>query len=840
MTRTNYKEQLEWFNNSIKPKIVTGYIKKYKAVIEQRQITRIQALETNSSNNNKSTPEYQPPNFTYSTSFNKSGQKVYNSPEPTGLGRINSGSKREAEDTEYIDLTDSQTKRPKLDSKQNSSFSEDVMTIEQGPIDFDDDFGLVEEEIPPEENEQLITAELKTLEDKRNQISNLILDGMGSLSKTEQDALMKERRELVQKIEQLEQKLSTYKNNLPINNSSNTLATTTEPVLFTEQTENQVTSPFFRNPVKPHIPLIPIINTPIPAPVTEPTFPWSRDVKKALIQNFKLSEFRPNQLEAINTTLNGDDVFVLMPTGGGKSLCYQLPAIIQRYKTQGVTFVVSPLLSLMQDQVEQLVKGRGIAAGMLNSSVTAEQKKWIYNNLYQDTPTLQLLYITPELMSKSDQLRNVMDSLHRRNKLARFVIDEAHCVSQWGHDFRPDYKQLGSLRNIYPNVPIMALTATANDAVQKDVIHNLSMKNCKILKQSFNRRNLVYEIIERKGKRNHLVDINEFIKQHYTESGIIYCISRKDCEQVAEALRTTYGVSTKHYHGKMTSSERSEVQSEWQTGKIRVIVATIAFGMGIDKPDVRYVVHFSMPSSLEGYYQETGRAGRDGLPAICRLYYSFSDMRTHNFLIDQGEGSWQQKQRQRDNLNTMMRYCDNKADCRRKQILSYFGERFNPVHCQKMCDNCVANQHSTSFLKNMSTEAQQMARLLQQIHPDRITLSQLGDVFRGSKLKRIIEHQYDQLQGYGAGKSISKIDVDRLLKAMVADDIIAVKSECNSAGFPVSFVVTSSKFESLLRGNHTVLLSFSSNGNSPARTNSTSRSYTATFVASSTLTYNRS
>ncbi|KAI7903736.1 P-loop containing nucleoside triphosphate hydrolase protein [Cokeromyces recurvatus] len=529
---------------------------------------------------------------------------------------------------------------------------------------------------------------------------------------------------------------------------------------------------------------------PIPDHSSQPNYPWSRDVRKALVQNFKLSEFRPNQLEAINTTLKGEDVFVLMPTGGGKSLCYQLPAIIQRYERQGVTFVVSPLLSLMQDQVEQLVNGKGIAAGMLNSTVPVSQKKWIFSDLHKSVPMTQLLYITPELLSKSNQLKNVLDSLYSRNKIARFVIDEAHCVSQWGHDFRPDYKLLGSLKESYPTVPIMALTATANEAVQKDVLFNLKMKDCKVLKQSFNRTNLIYQIVP-KTHRTILNDMKNFIEEHRGQSGIIYCCTRKDCEQVATNLRTDYGVSIKHYHAAMTTEERREVQQEWQTGKVQVIAATIAFGMGIDKPDVRFVLHYSVPSSLEGYYQETGRAGRDGLPATCRLYYNYSDTKTHNFLIDQGDGSWQQKQRQRDNLNTMMRFCDNETDCRRKQIMGYFGERFDPSHCQRMCDNCMRNEYTRTVVRDMSKEAIILINMIQQIDPDHVTLAQLVDIYRGSKNKRIMEHGHDQLEGYGHGKAKQRTEVDRLLRTMIHDDVIREKSECNAKGFPITHVTVS-------------------------------------------------
>jgi hypothetical protein len=273
-------------------------------------------------------------------------------------------------------------------------------------------------------------------------------------------------------------------------------------ILDDENSQKIEVSPFFNNaPIIPRSANIATTTSTTAATVTtststlqsssQPTFLWTRDVRKALIQTFKLSEFRPNQLEAINTTLNGEDVFVLMPTGGGKSLCYQLPAIITRYKRQGITFVVSPLLSLMQDQVEQLVKVRGIGAYMLNGTIDPAQKKNVYDELYNTNTSTQLIYITPELLCQSNQLRSALDNLYRKGKIARFVIDEAHCVSQWGHDFRPDYKLLSFLKQTYTTVPIMALTATANEAVQKDVITNLHMKNCKVLKQSFNRTNLV-------------------------------------------------------------------------------------------------------------------------------------------------------------------------------------------------------------------------------------------------------------------------------------------------------------------------------------------------------------
>ncbi|KAI8376727.1 P-loop containing nucleoside triphosphate hydrolase protein [Choanephora cucurbitarum] len=665
---------------------------------------------------------------------------------------------------------------------------------------------------------------LDTLKEQQNQVNNSIVEGLANnASEQAQKRLLDERQKLVDQIKDIQLQIDqldqpnnhhTEDANLVVLDDDDDIEDATPHIspFFNATTTTTRTTAAVLTPNASHVVSAPVIE---PAPIastqtlsdSQTNYPWSRDVRKALTQNFKLTDFRPNQLEAINTTLKGEDVFVLMPTGGGKSLCYQLPAIIQRFERQGVTFVVSPLLSLMQDQVHQLVEGKGIAAGMLNSTVPAAQKKWVFSDLAKPTPTMQLLYITPELLNISNQLRSALDGLYQRNKLARFVIDEAHCVSQWGHDFRPDYKQLGFLKQSYPNVPIMALTATANEAVQKDVLFNLKMNNPKVLKQSFNRTNLIYQIVK-KSSKTICSDMNDFIKEHPGQSGIIYCTTRNNCEQIAETLRKEFGVSIKHYHAAMPPSEKSTVQREWQTGQVQVIAATIAFGMGIDKPDVRFVLHHAVPSSLEGYYQETGRAGRDGLPATCRLYYSFADTRTHNFLIDQGDGSWEQKQRQRNNLNTMVRFCDNQNDCRRKQIMGYFGEKFDPAQCRRMCDNCINGQHTQNVMKDMSKEAIVLLKIIEQVQPDRVTFAQLVDIFRGSKNKRIVEHGLDRLDGYGHGKTMLRTDVDRLLRTMMLDDVIREKSECNARGFPITQVFHSTKTSSVLNGTHKILVSF--------------------------------
>lgn len=394
-------------------------------------------------------------------------------------------------------------------------------------------------------------------------------------------------------------------------------------------------------------------------------FAWNLNVKKALKQVFKLDSFRRHQLEVINASMDGKDCFVLMPTGGGKSICYQLPAIISR----GITIVISPLLSLIQDQMYNLVVLRHIPALSLSGDKSAADRKFFFNQLTSPNRKCKIFYITPEMLAKSQNFQDHITQLVNQNQISRFVIDEAHCLSQWGHDFRPDYKSLGLLKQKYPRVPVIALTATATDKVQHDIILNLGIENCTVFRQSFNRPNLRYHIYPKSKSVNS--DLVSFIKCYYpTASGIIYCTSKRECELMADTLQKDYGLSAFFYHAGLEKDDRYAIQQKWASNEIQVIVATIAFGMGIDKPDVRFVIHYSLPKSLEGYYQETGRAGRDGDESCCVLYYNYGDKKTIDFMIDRSEGTTQEKERQRHNLQQVIDYCENSSECRRQHILS--------------------------------------------------------------------------------------------------------------------------------------------------------------------------
>lgn len=534
------------------------------------------------------------------------------------------------------------------------------------------------------------------------------------------------------------------------------------------------------------------------------SYPWSKDVKLVLREIFRLRGFRHHQLDAINATLGGKDAFVLMPTGGGKSLCYQLPSVITTGSTRGVTLVISPLLSLMQDQVSH-VKRLKIKAFSINGDVPEQDRKDIINNLRSPNveQSIQLLFITPEMITKSMTLERALLQLHSNGKFARIVIDEAHCVSQWGHDFRPDYKALGEVRGKYQGVPLMALTATATENVKVDVIHNLRMRNCDVFVQSFNRPNLFYEV-RRKGRaQDALKNIADTINNHYKrQSGIVYCLARETCERVAEKLHKSFEIKATHYHAGMPSKERAQVQQDWQAGKYHVIVATIAFGMGIDKPDVRFVIHHSIPKSLEGYYQETGRAGRDGKRSGCYLYYGYQDAFRLRLMIEENsDGSREQKDRQQQMLRHIIQFCENKTDCRRVQVLAYFNEKFSRAACDGSCDNCKSD--SVFETRDFTEHAAAAVKLVERLKEDKVTVLYCVDLFRGVTSRKTTEHQ--SLPGFGFGSELDRGDVERLFRMLLYEEAIFERNKPNQAGFAVQYVLPGRKAQEYKSQRHKLM-----------------------------------
>lgn len=389
-----------------------------------------------------------------------------------------------------------------------------------------------------------------------------------------------------------------------------------------------------------------------------------------LKQYFGYDAFRSPQKEIIEQVLDKKDCLVLMPTGGGKSLCFQLPALLQ----EGITVVVSPLISLMKDQVDALLEN-GIPAALINSSLAPVEIEEVVAQA--KSGKLKIIYVTPERLALP-QFEAVLRTLN----VSLFAIDEAHCISEWGHDFRPDYHNLKSLRQKFPGVPIIALTATATEKVRADIVRQLALPSPHIFTSSFNRQNLSYEVLP---KKDSFKTILSLVSSYKDESIIIYCFSRKDTETVAEKL-VAEGYKAGTYHAGLSADVRRDNQEMFIRDEIQIMVATIAFGMGIDKPDVRLVIHHSLPKSVEGYYQETGRAGRDGLPARCVLLFSMADKFKHEFFIhrlDEGE----EKEQVQDNLNQSVKY-SYLTTCRRKFLLGYFNEEYTESNCGN-CDRCI-------------------------------------------------------------------------------------------------------------------------------------------------------
>ncbi|KAM4573624.1 recQ-like DNA helicase BLM isoform 1-T1 [Odontesthes bonariensis] len=534
-------------------------------------------------------------------------------------------------------------------------------------------------------------------------------------------------------------------------------------------------------------------------------FPHTQEMMKIFHKRFGLHQFRFNQLEAINATILGEDAFVLMPTGGGKSLCYQLPACI----SPGVTVVISPLKSLIVDQIQKLTT-LDIPATSLSGDKSDSEAGRIYMQLSRKDPIIKLLYVTPEKVSASNRLISALQNLYERGLLARFVIDEAHCVSQWGHDFRPDYKKLHELRQKFPSVTLMALTATATPRVQKDILNQLNMTRPQVFTMSFNRANLKYSVLPKKPKKVD-EDCIGWIKKHYPrDSGIVYCLSRNDCDAMAESLQRA-GILALSYHAGLRDGDREYVQTKWinQDG-CQVICATIAFGMGIDKPDVRYVIHASLPKSVEGYYQESGRAGRDGEISHCILFYSYSDVHRIKRMISMDrEGDRHAKATHFDNLHSMVHFCENVMECRRIQLLAYFGElKFNRSFCKDhsdvSCDNCYKpNQYK---VRNVTEDVKKIVRFVQENcekvgarfgktgHQSRLTLNMLVDIFIGSKSAKV------QTGMFGMGGAYSRHNADRLFKKLVLDNILVEDLYITYNGQAVSYTSAGSKSMNVLSG----------------------------------------
>src|SRR6266568_1501344 len=459
------------------------------------------------------------------------------------------------------------------------------------------------------------------------------------------------------------------------------------------------------------------------------------DLSATLKKHFGYDEFRPLQREIIQDALAGRDVFVLMPTGGGKSLCFQLPALTR----DGLTIVVSPLISLMKDQVDAL-QTSGIPATYLNSTVDREEAKARWRGLHRGD--YRLLYVAPERLMLDTFLERALNW-----NIAQIAIDEAHCISEWGHDFRPEYRELKKLRRHLPDVPIIALTATATERVRKDIVDQLHLCSARCYVASFNRANLTYRVVP---KSSPYEQVLKLIRGRPNESGIVYCASRRTADSLAAKLNAD-GVKAKPYHAGLESADRAKHQEQFLRDDARVITATIAFGMGINKPNVRFVVHHDLPKNIESYYQETGRAGRDGLPSDCALLFSASDVAKQRRFIE--EKSEREQRIAHEQLRTMIAYAETR-ECRRATLLKYFGETFSETPCDG-CDNCL-NPRDTF---DGTVHAQKFLSCVYRIHEKHafgFGLNHIVDVLCGADTEPIRQRGHDRLSTYGIGRDVKR------------------------------------------------------------------------------------
>ncbi|PQJ11000.1 DNA helicase RecQ [Flavipsychrobacter stenotrophus] len=499
-------------------------------------------------------------------------------------------------------------------------------------------------------------------------------------------------------------------------------------------------------------------------------------LKQALKHFFGYDDFRLDQLSVIQNVLAGTDVMGIMPTGGGKSICYQLPAML----LPGITIVVSPLIALMKDQVDSLL-ANGIHAAFLNSSQSADEQREVI--MQAQAGNVKLLYIAPERIPANSSA--FIDFLRRLNP-SLFAVDEAHCISSWGHDFRPEYLKLAILKQCFPTTPVIALTASADKLTQDDIIKKLDIPSAKVFISSFNRPNIYYYI---RPKQNTMARIAEYIMKHRNDCGIIYTLSRASTEDIAGKLHVM-GIKAAYYHAGIDANERSRVQEAFQKDEVKVIVATIAFGMGIDKSNVRFVIHYDVPKNIEGYYQETGRAGRDGLKSDAILFYSRGDiMKLKGFATV--EGNAEQTVISMNKLKKMEQFCESDT-CRRQYLMQYFGEPF-PAYCGS-CDYCMSSLEE----RDATVDAQKFLSAVVRTG-ERYGVGYIIDILRGSSAEKI-QPAHKELKTYGIGKDLKREEWEWLARQMLNNGFIERSNDQYAA------LILNDKSKAILKGESKLML----------------------------------